>query len=165
MAFMYNKESYDISLFETEEINEEERAKEKEIKREIEEEQKEEQLRRSKVQSIVKGVVCGSIVAVMLGCVIMKQAQLTELNQQITNANTKLEEQESLYIQTQMKVESKYSSDVVEESAQSELGMSRADSYQKEYISLSEGDKAEVAETGGTNIFETIADTIAGLWS
>lgn len=165
MAFMYNKESYDISLFETEEINEEERAKEKEIKREIEEEQKEEQLRRSKVQSIVKGVVCGSIVAVMLGCVIMKQAQLTELNQQITNANTKLEEQESLYIQTQMKVESKYSSDVVEESAQSELGMSRADSYQKEYISLSEGDKAEITETGGTNIFETIANAIADLWS
>ena len=165
MAFMYNKESYDISLFETEEINEEERAKEKEIKREIEEEQKEEQLRRSKVQSIVKGVVCGSIVAVMLGCVIMKQAQLTELNQQITNANTKLEEQESLYIQTQMKVESKYSSDVVEESAQSELGMSRADSYQKEYISLSEGDKAEVSETEGTNIFEAMANAIADLWS
>ena len=119
MAFMYNKESYDISLFETEEINEEEKEKEKElkIKKEIEEEIKAEQLKRSKVQSIVKGVVCGAIVAVMLGCVIVKQAQLTELNQQITNANKQLEEQESLYIQTQMKVESKYSSDVVEESA------------------------------------------------
>lgn len=165
MAFMYNKESYDISLFETEEINEEEKEKELKIKKEIEEEIKAEQLKRSKVQSIVKGVVCGAIVAVMLGCVIVKQAQLTELNQQITNANKQLEEQESLYIQTQMKVESKYSSDVVEESAQSELGMSRADSYQKEYISLSEGDKAEVTQTSGTNIFETIANTIADLWS
>ena len=47
----------------------------------------------------------------------------------------------------------------------SELGMSRADSYQKEYISLSEGDKAEVTQTSGTNIFETIANTIADLWS
>lgn len=162
MAFMYNKD-YDISLFETEEINEEE--KEIKIKKEIEEEAKEEQLRRSKIESIVKGIACGAIVAVMLGCVIMKQAQLTELNQQITNANKKLEEQQSLYIQTQMKVESKYSSDIVEESAQSELGMSRADSYQKEYISLSEGDKAEVSETGGTNIFETMANAIADLWS
>ncbi|MEE1075990.1 MAG: hypothetical protein UHY68_01840 [Acutalibacteraceae bacterium] len=164
MAFMYNKD-YDISLFETEEINEEEKEKEIKIKKEIEEEAKEEQLRRSKIESIVKGIACGAIVAVMLGCVIMKQAQLTELNQQITNANKKLEEQQSLYIQTQMKVESKYSSDIVEESAQSELGMSRADSYQKEYISLSEGDKAEVSETGGTNIFETMANAIADLWS
>lgn len=165
MAFMYNKESYDISLFETEEVNEEEKEKEIKIKKEIEEEAKEEQLKRSKIESIVKGVACGAVLAVMFGCVIMKQAQLTELNQQITNANNKLEEQQSLYIQTQMKVESKYSSDIVEESAQSELGMSRADSYQKEYISLSEGDKAEVSEIGGTNIFETIANAIADLWS
>lgn len=165
MAFMYNKESYDMSLFETEVINEEEKEKEIKLKKEIEEEAKKEQLKRNKIENIIKGVVCGAIVAIMLGCVIVKQAQLTELNQQIANANKLLEEQQSLYIQTQMKVESKYSSDVVEESAQSELGMSRADSYQKEYISLSEGDKAEVSETGGTNIFETMANAIADLWS
>ena len=165
MAFMYNKESYDISLFETEEINEEEKEKEKRLKQEIEAEAKAEQHKRNKILSIVKGLSCGAIVAIMLGCVIVKQAQLTELNQQITNANKTLEEQKSLYIQTQMKVEAKYSSDIVEESAQSELGMSRADSYQKEYISLSEGDKAEISETGGTNIFETIANAIADLWS
>lgn len=35
MAFMYNKD-YDISLFETEEINEEEKEKEIKIKKEIE---------------------------------------------------------------------------------------------------------------------------------
>ncbi len=165
MAFMYNKESYDISLFETEVVNEEEKEKEIKLKKEIEEEAKKEQLKRNKIENIIKGVACGTIVAVMLGCVIVKQAQLTELNQQIANANKMLEEQQSLYIQTQMKVESKYSSDVVEESAQSELGMSRADSYQKEYISLSEGDKAEVSETEGTNIFETMANAIADLWS
>lgn len=100
-----------------------------------------------------------------LGLILIGQVRLTELNDQIAGEQTKLEEQKSLYIQTQMKVESKYSSDVVEESAQNQLGMSRADSYQKEYISLSEGDKAEVAASGGSNIFETIANTIAGLWS
>jgi cell division protein FtsL len=129
MAFMYNKESYDMSLFETEVINEEEKEKEIKLKKEIEEEVKKEQIKRNKIENVIKGVACGAVVAVMLGCVIVKQAQLTELNQQIANANKKLEEQQSLYIQTQMKVESKYSSDVVEESAQSELGMSRADSY------------------------------------
>lgn len=165
MAFMYNKESYDMSLFETEVVNEEEKEKEIKLKKEFEEEAKKEQLKRNKIENVIKGVACGGIVAIMLGCVIVKQAQLTELNQQIANANKTLEEQQSLYIQTQMKVESKYSSAVVEESAQSELGMSRADSYQKEYISLSEGDKAEVSETGGTNIFETMANAIADLWS
>ena len=165
MAFMYNKESYDMTLFETEVINEEEKEKEIKLKKEIEEEVKKEQIKRNKIENVIKGVACGAVVAVMLGCVIVTQAQLTELNQQIANANKKLEEQQSLYIQTQMKVESKYSSDVVEESAQFELGMSRADSYQKEYISLSEGDKAEVSETGGTNIFETMANAIADLWS
>lgn len=165
MAFMYNEEAYDISLFETEEISEEERNKELKINKEIEDEQKAVQRKKRRVQNIIKGVAVSSVVVSLLGCIIVGQVQLTELNQQLSNAETELKEQESLYIQAQMKVEAKYSSDLVEESAQGTLGMSRADTYQKEYISLSEGDKAEVAETGGTNIFETIADTIAGLWS
>ncbi|MEE0858453.1 MAG: hypothetical protein U0M12_03165 [Acutalibacteraceae bacterium] len=165
MAFMYNEEAYDISLFETEEISEEERNKKLKINKEIEDEQKAVQRKKRKVQNIVKGVVSASVVVSLLSCIIVGQVQLTELNQQISNADEDLKEQESLYIQAQMKVESKYSSDVVEESAQGTLGMSRADTYQKEYISLAEGDKAEVTETGGTNIFETIANTIAGLWS
>ena len=52
-----------------------------------------------------------------------------------------------------------------QEKAQAELGMSRADSYQKEYISLEEGDKAEVEDSGGSNIFESIANAIGDLWS
>ena len=43
--------------------------------------------------------------------------------------------------------------------------MSKADSYQKEYISLSQGDKAEVAQEQGANIFDSIAQAVAGLWS
>ena len=64
-----------------------------------------------------------------------------------------------------MKVESKLSPSVVEAYASEELGMSRADNYQKEYISLSQGDKAEISQTDGGNLFESIADAIAGLWS
>lgn len=96
---------------------------------------------------------------------ILGQVQLTELNQQISNAKTDLEEQQSMYIQAQMKVEAMYSSAMVEQNAQAVLGMSRADTYQKEYISLAEGDKAEVSMSGSDNIFEAIANAISGLWS
>lgn len=165
MAFMYNKDAYDISLFETKTETAEEKNRNKKLSKEQEEQQQELKRKRRKTQSIVKGVAVSTVVVTLIGFIIVGQVQLTELNQLISNANKELEEKQSLYIQTQMKVESKYSSDVVEESAQSELGMSRADSYQKEYISLDEGDRAEVLQSGGTNIFETIANTIAGLWS
>ncbi len=165
MAFVHSEEAYDMSLFETEEINIEEKNKEAELNKELAEENKAVQNKRKKVHNIAKGVALSAVVVSLIGCIICGQVQLTELNQQISNAQTELEEQQSLYIQTQMKVESKYSSDIVEDSAQGQLGMSRADSYQKEYISLSEGDKAEVAASSGSNIFETIANAIAGLWS
>lgn len=97
--------------------------------------------------------------------IIHGQVQLTELNQQISNASTALSDQESLYTQLQMKIDSKLSTDKVEQYAESQLGMTKADSYQKEYIKLSDGDKAEVSGDQSSNIFESIAQAIAGLWS
>ncbi len=161
MAFI-NEEAYDMSLFETEIVDIEEKTEDEVV---AEETKEIEQKKKSKVKRVAKVATVAAISLLFVGLVLNGQARLTELNNQISSEQTKLEEQKSLYIQTQMKVESKYSSDVVEESAQNQLGMSRADSYQKEYISLSEGDKAEVAASGGSNIFETIANTIAGLWS
>ena len=161
MAFI-NEEAYDISLFETEVVDIEEKTEDEVV---AEETKEIEQKKKIKVKRFAKVATAVAISLLFVGLVLNGQARLTELNNQISSEQTKLEEQKSLYIQTQMKVESKYSSDVVEERAQNQLGMSRADSYQKEYISLSEGDKAEVAASGGSNIFETIANTIAGLWS
>ncbi len=164
MAFMYNKEAYDISLFETEEINVEEN-KETKLTKEQEEAIENAKLKRVRLFSVLKYGLPASALVALVVCMILGQVQLTELNQQISNAQTDLEEQQSIYIQAQMKVEAKYSSALVEESAQADLGMSRADTYQKEYISLAEGDKAEVSTSGGDNIFEAIANAISGLWS
>lgn len=159
---LINEEAYDMSLFETELVDIEEKTEDEAA---AEKTNKTEQKKKIKKIRFAKSAVVVSVIVFFLGLILIGQVRLTELNDQIAGEQTKLEEQKSLYIQTQMKVESKYSSDVVEESAQNQLGMSRADSYQKEYISLSEGDKAEVAASGGSNIFETIANTIAGLWS
>ncbi|MEF2919034.1 MAG: hypothetical protein U0O22_01025 [Acutalibacteraceae bacterium] len=164
MAFMYNKEAYDISLFETEETNVEENKKSK-LTEEQEKAIENAKQKRVKLFSVIKyGLPASGLVALVV-CMILGQVQLTELNQQISNAKTDLEEQRSMYIQAEMKVEAMYSSAMVEQNAQAVLGMSRADTYQKEYISLAEGDKAEVSMSGSDNIFEAIANAISSLWS
>lgn len=164
MAFMYNEEAYDISLFENQE-NDVERInirKDKKKQKEIEAVAQNKKLKIFKVAGILS---VSAVAVVLVGIIIMGQVQLTELNQKISNAEEDLKEKQSLYIQTQMKVEAKYSSDIVEESAQGSLGMSKADSYQKEYITIEGGDKAEVSDSEGSNIFDNIAKAISSLWS
>ena len=165
MALLYQEEAYDISLFESEAVSEEEadgkRQHQKNQQKEIQQAQQKQELR----GMIIRWSVMGAVAVFMIVQIIIGQVQLTELNQNISNESKALEEKQSLYIQSKMKVEAKYSSDIVEKNAQSQLGMSRADSYQKEYISLEEGDKAEIVEKEGENIFEIIAEAISSLWS
>lgn len=170
MALNGRSVAYDISLFET---TAEERAEEQRRayrRRHNVVNLPEEDLiknRRTKHSpaAVFKRVVVGAVVAGTVALIIQGQVQLTELNQQISNATSELSDQESLYTQLQMKVDAKLSTAEVEEYAESKLGMSKADSYQKEYISLSNGDKAEVAGEQSSNIFESVAQAIAGLWS
>lgn len=162
MAFMYNEgTAYDISLFETDETVEQEKS---DIKKIDKKENTEVAVKKKKhnVFNIVLGVSFSAVAVTLVGIIIWGQVQLTELNQQISNAQATLEEQQSLYVQTEMKVEAKYSSDLVEENAQVSLGMSKADSYQKEYIAIDGGDKAEVSDLGSSNIFENIANMFSG---
>ena len=64
-----------------------------------------------------------------------------------------------------MALQSKLSTSEIENFAQDKLGMSKAENVQKEYVSLSEGDKAEVSENANRNFFQKIIDAITGLWS
>lgn len=162
MAFMYNEgTAYDISLFETPEVEEKEESNIRKINKKKSTEVAVKK-KNNKILNIVLGVSLSAVAVTLTGIIIMGQVQLTELNQQISNAQSTLEEQQSLYVQTQMKVEAKYSSDLVEENAQGNLGMSKADSYQKEYIAIDGGDKAEVSDLGSSNIFENIANMFSG---
>ena len=43
--------------------------------------------------------------------------------------------------------------------------MSKAENAQKEFVSLSKGDKAEIAGDANKNFFQKIIDAITGLWS
>ena len=110
-------------------------------------------------------VVFAAVIMVVVGLIIHGQVQLTELNQQISAAQSDLEEQQSLYTQLKMKVDACISTAVVEKYAQEKLGMSKVSNAQKEFISLSEGDKVELTASKNDTIFDTIADAFSSLWS
>ena len=65
----------------------------------------------------------------------------------------------------QAKMEASLSTAAIEKYAQQHLGMSKATAQQKEYISLSEGDKAEVYLEKKSNVFTEIGDFLGSLWS
>ena len=121
--------------------------------------------RKHNIGSIVLGFVCAAVITLCVGFIIKGQVELTELNQQIASAQVKLEETKSEYTQMQAKMEASLSTAAIEKYAQEHLGMSKATAQQKEYISLSEGDKAEVYLQKKSNVFTEIADFFGSLWS
>ena len=121
--------------------------------------------RRSNIARIVIGVVFGIAVAFIVASIIHGQVQLTELNQEISDAKAQLAEQQSVYTQLEMKVDSSISTTVVEDYAKNNLNMNKATNSQKEFVQLSDSDKAEVTLSKDKNLFETIAEAVSSLWS
>ncbi len=123
--------------------------------------------RRKKNPIMILGISLLTIIAAVVSATIVQSnVLLNELNEQILEANEKIEEQTNLAAQYQLKVDSKLSTDVIQEYAENELGMVQAQSSQKNFISLSDGDYAEVIREDDTeNILETIAEAFTGLWS
>ena len=113
----------------------------------------------------IPGSIGGAAVAVVIGFIIVGQVQLTELNQEIITAKSLLADSQSIYTQNQMKVESKLSNAEIEEYAESVLGMTKASNAQKEFVTLSGGDKAEVSAQESDNLFTQFIDSIKNLWS
>lgn len=166
MAYTNESLAYDLSLFEEPEVSVEVEAEPKQNK--IYDIDKERRSRNKLFANPLKSLAIGglSLLGIFaLVAIIYGQAQLTELNHEITEAQKTLEELSSVYTQVEMAVETKLGPSVVEEYAKNNLGMSKADSGQKEFISFSEGDKAVVAgedDLGGEkNIFEKFFDIIA----
>jgi hypothetical protein len=111
------------------------------------------------------GSIGGAAAAVVIGIIIVGQVELTELNQDIITAKQTLANTQSIYTENQMKVEANLSSSAIEEYAESVLGMTKASNTQKEFVSLSGGDKAEVSSQTDENLFTQFIDSIQNLWS
>ena len=165
MALSERNTAYDFSLFEEEEVVLQDSDSQKNKVYDIRTERMRRRKPRINPLTAVVGLAVSGLIIVALTSIIHGQAQLTELNQQISDAQVELTQLQSYYTQMEMKVENKLGPSVVEEYAKNVLGMEKTQSFQKEFISLSEGDKAVVASSGKKNIFEMIADAIKSAWS
>ncbi len=114
---------------------------------------------------LIVGGTGGLAVALVIGFIIVGQVQIMELNQKIISAEALLQDSQSIYTQNQMKVESVLSNAEIQEYAENVLGMTKASNAQKEFVTLSGGDKAEVSAKGSDNIFTQFIDSIKNLWS
>lgn len=121
--------------------------------------------RRHNPVKLLFGSLGGLAVAFVIGIIIVGQVRITELNDNIISAKSTLAQTQSVYTETEMKVSADLSDTVVEDYAENVLGMTKASNTQKEFVSLSGGDKAEVSAQVDENIFTQFFDSIKSLWS
>ena len=157
--------SYDISVFEDENLENQDLHKKNKVvkipKKKIEQAKR----RKRNPLKLTVSFLFSAVVVAVVGMIIYSQVQLTELNQKISEAQETLENSQSEYTQMQMNVDAKYTTSIIEEYAQDKLGMTKANSSQKEFVDLSSGDKAKVVEKEDKSIFDTIVDWISSIWS
>lgn len=166
MSFKERNVAYDLTLFEDRVADIELSVKSQKNKVvSIDDERSNRAQTRFKPLNAMMSVVVAALVIVAVVAIIHGQAQLTELNQEINSAQGQLTELESYYTQLNMKVETKLSPSVVEEYAKNELGMSKTESYQKEFISLSEGDKAVVIAEEEKSWWQSLKEAISNIWA
>mgnify|MGYP000715509011 CR=1 FL=1 len=122
--------------------------------------------RRHNKFKIALGTVSGAAATIIIGIIIVGQVRLTELNQEVITAKETLANAQSVYTQTQMKLESKLSTSDIEKYAEDTLGMTKATNTQKEFVTLAGGDKAEVsASQESDNLFTQFWSSVQNLWS
>ena len=158
--------AYDFSLFEPSEKERGERKKKDNIMKISEEQLEASRRKRYNPLTVIVSVLCACVALSVVGTMIASQARLTELTTQISAANKTLEEKESVHVQLSMKLENEYSLRTVEDYAKNVLGMKATEAHQIDYISLSEGDKAEIQHNvKERNLLDKIGDTISNLFS
>ena len=170
MAYNEHSVAYDLDLFKdnaAKKIPEKQNTKDKENKVVKIPEEDTYRIRRRKHNpfKIFVGSISATVATVIIAAIIVGQAQLTELNQQIMTAQETLENAQSTYTQLQMGIQSKLSTTEIEKYAETKLGMSKTENAQKEFVSLSQGDKAEISGEANLNFFQKIINAITGLWS
>lgn len=165
MAFLSSNNAYDISVFEDENLENQDLHKKNKVVKIPKKKFEQAKRRKRNPLKLTVSFLFSAVVVAVVGMIIYSQVQLTELNQKISEAQETLENSQSEYTQMQMNVDAKYTTSIIEEYAQDKLGMTKANSSQKEFVDLSSGDKAKVVEKEDKSIFDTIVDWISSIWS
>ena len=143
--------AYDLSLFEPEPVSkpaeEVEAVKVKNRGKVIrlEKEDFERSQRRKRNPVVILSVsMLTIIVAAVFSLIVYNNVMINELSEKIIEANGVIENQENLEAQYQLKIDRKLTDQKVQEYAEQKLGMVQANSAQKQFVSLTDGDKGEV---------------------
>ena len=143
--------AYDLSLFEPEPVSKP--AEEVEAVKvqnrgkviRLEKEEFERSQRRKRNPVVILSVsMLTIIVAAVFSLIVYNNVMINELSEKIIEANGVIENQENLEAQYQLKIDRKLTDQKVQEYAEQKLGMVQANSAQKQFVSLTDGDKGEV---------------------
>ena len=143
--------AYDFSLFEVE----------PQPKDNVIELPKQNNKKRFRSKFLNMAFACFSVVigVSVVSTIVYGQAKLTELTEEINTVSKCLDESQSIHTQLEMKVESQLSLKSVEDCAKAQLEMKRTSPCQVEYISLSDGDKAELdLDSKKANVVDRLKD-------
>lgn len=162
--------AYDLSLFETSEAvhdTDKSSSREKSNVIRLPERNKEKLQRRRHNPFVIFGMAFLVVAATaVLATIVQSNVRLNELNQKMLETENEIVEQQKRAAQYQVIVDSKLSIDTIQQYAEDELGMTKAQKSQKKFISLAEGDVGEVVtEDGSNNILDMMSQAFKGLWS
>ena len=104
--------------------------------------------RRKKARVHPSVFACIAVLAVVSVYILFCQMQLTELNTEVSKANTKLDELTAENVSLTTKQVNSLDMNQVEEYATDKLGMVKLDNSQIEYVTLTNPDTVTVAESG-----------------
>lgn len=106
------------------------------------------------------------IATVVLVTIVQSHVLLNELNDQLVTTENEIVMQKNLADEYQLIIDSKLSMDTIQQYAEEELGMTKAQKNQKIFLTLTNGDVGEVViEDESNNILDSLSQAFAGLWS
>lgn len=151
--------AYDLSLFEPEtkksasDVKSESPDKNNNIIK-LDTDTSEKAQRRKRNPVLIMGISLLTIaVTAICGVIVYNNVVINELNEKILNANQTIENQNNLKAQYQLQIDRKLTAEMIQQYAEQNLGMVQANSAQKEFVSLADGDFGQVIDEGAGNTF------------
>jgi hypothetical protein len=120
-----------------------------------------------KPATVVKWVFVSLFVMASLASIMVGNIKITRLNDQITNAQKTLDNAESKEVSLNAKLEARMSMSKVEDYATNKLGLVKVQSYQIQYVQLTDKDRVVVnGDAGGiTGFFKNLFSSVLEYFS
>ena len=101
--------------------------------------------------AIISVSLIGIAIASVSAMIVYNFGVLNELNEQIQSVNRTIENQNNLEAQYQLKIDSKLTTEIVQDYAENKLGMTPAKSGQKKFVELADGDNGKIIRDDSKN--------------